>query len=59
MLARHEELGLPWEAVAAYAARMKALGYPAVHHSPPFEEEYHPAYRVVATACLPDGLSPR
>jgi hypothetical protein len=58
-LARHEELGLPGEAVAAYAARMNALGYPGVHHSPPFEAEVHPAYRVVATACLPDGLSPR
>lgn len=58
-LARHEGLGLPREAVAAYAARMKALGYPAVHHSPPFEAEYRPAYRVVSTACLPDGLSPQ
>ena len=26
----------------------KAAGYPAVHHSDTFREEYHPAYRVIA-----------
>ena len=34
--------------VAAYMGRMKENGFPAIHHSPSFEAEYCPAYRVVA-----------
>jgi hypothetical protein len=42
------ELGL-------YAARMKASGFPAVHHSATYAAAYRPAYRVVARAfLLPD-----
>jgi hypothetical protein len=51
-----EELGLPAMAVAECAARMKPLGFPAVHHSPTFEAEYRPAYRVVAVSFFPEGL---
>jgi len=51
-----EELGLPAEAVVKCTARMKPLGFPAVHHSRIFEAEYRPAYRVVAVSFLPDGL---
>ena len=51
-----EQLGLPVEAVAKCAARMKPLGFPAVHHSRTFEAEYRPAYRVVAVSFFPDGL---
>lgn len=51
-----EDLGLRAKAVAECAARMKPLGFPAVHHSPRFETEYRPAYRVVAVSFIPDGL---
>jgi hypothetical protein len=39
--------------VRSLIARMKAVGFPAVHHSAVFEAAYHPAYRVVARAFLP------
>lgn len=42
--------------VAAYVGRMKENGFPAVHHSPSFEAEYRPAYRVVARDFLPADL---
>jgi hypothetical protein len=51
-----EELGLPAEAVAKCADRMRPLGFPAVHHSRTFEAEYRPAYRVVAASFFPEGL---
>ena len=39
--------------VRSLVARMKAVGFPAVHPSAVFEAAYHPAYRVVARAFLP------
>jgi hypothetical protein len=42
--------------VAAYMRQMKEIGFPAVHHSPSFEAEYHPAYRVIARDFLPADL---
>lgn len=47
---------MPAKAVAECAARMKPLGFPAVHHSRTFEAEYRPAYRVVAVSFFPEGL---
>jgi len=44
--------------VAAYMGRMKENGFPAVHHSPAFEAEYRPAYRVVARNFLPADITP-
>jgi hypothetical protein len=44
--------------VAAYMGRMKKNGFPAVHHSPAFEAEYRPAYRVVARDFLPADITP-
>ncbi len=46
------------EDVAAYMGQMKENGFPAVHHSPSFEAEYRPAYRVVARDFLPADLIP-
>ena len=43
--------------VAAYMRRMKENGFPAVRHSPSFEAEYRPAYRVVARDFLPAFFS--
>ncbi len=42
--------------MAAYMRQMKKKGFPAVHHSPSFEAEYRPAYRVVAHDFLPADL---
>jgi len=42
--------------VRGLVARMKAVGFPAVHHSAVFEAAYRPAYRVVARAFLPREL---
>jgi hypothetical protein len=42
--------------VLSLIARMKSVGFPAVHHSAVFEAAYHPAYRVVARAFLPREL---
>jgi len=32
-------------------------GFPAVHHSEPYESYYHPAYRVAAVRCLPPEIT--
>ncbi len=42
--------------MADYFASMRGMGFPAVHHSEIYEVLYHPAYRVVARACLPLGV---
>jgi hypothetical protein len=39
--------------VGLLAGRMRASGFPAVHHSDIYVVEYRPAYRVVARATLP------
>jgi hypothetical protein len=36
----------------ALARRATVEGYPAVHHSPPYQEAYRPAYRVVLRSLL-------
>lgn len=36
----------------AFDRRMKADGYPAVHHSMAYSESYHPAYRVLTREAL-------
>lgn len=32
---------------------LRKAGYPAIHHSPGYEQAYHPAYRVVAGPLVP------
>ena len=39
--------------ITDFVARMNQAGFPAIHHSPAFEAEYRPAYRVVARLKLP------
>lgn len=53
---RAAALGLAADAVTALAGRMQEEGYPAVHHSAAYCLHYRPAYRVVATRFLPEGL---
>lgn len=36
----------------SFDRRMKAGGYPAVHHSTTYSESYHPAYRVLTREAL-------
>ncbi len=50
---------LPWRSgrVAAEARAWAARGYPAVEHSPRFEMEYRPAYRVVALPLVRELLT--
>ena len=40
------------EQLNAYLAEYEAMGYPAVSHSDPYREAYHPAYRIVCKAEL-------
>ncbi len=51
--AQQGELPFPAEAFFAFTARMRAAGFPAVHHSAAFRAAYRPAYRVVMRALLP------
>lgn len=46
-LAGEGAIPLSPSALRRYFQRMRAQGYPAVDHSPAYEEAYHPAYRVV------------
>jgi hypothetical protein len=52
-LARDGLLAFGVADVRSLLARMRAAGFPAIHHSAVFEAAYHPAYRVVARAFLP------
>jgi hypothetical protein len=47
--------GIPFarEEVERYFESIAAQGYPVVHHSPTYRDEYRPAYRVVALETLP------
>jgi hypothetical protein len=49
-------IGLDRAEFERYAARMRAAGSPAVHHSAAYVAAYRPAYRVVARAFLPREL---
>jgi len=50
----HEGLGsLDPAQIDRFAAKVKATGFPAVHHSADYVARYRPAYRVVARAFLP------
>lgn len=42
--------------VNAFIKIKRAEGFPAVHHSAVFENNYRPAYRVIWKAFLPSGL---
>ncbi len=41
-----------------YIEQLRSEGYPAVHHSAPYEREYRPAYRVVMRSFLPEEHQP-
>lgn len=57
-LAREKKLPFSDEAARAFGEKMRAAGWPAVHHSKIFGAEYRPAYRVVAREVLGElGLS--
>lgn len=58
VIALAEEKRLPFSAGAAraFGEKMRAAGWPAVHHSKAFGAEYRPAYRVVARVFWADAL---
>jgi len=57
-LIREGKLQVREDDVNRFFAEMRACAYPAVHHSPVFEERYRPAYRVVSSRFLqPEILS--
>lgn len=53
-----QEALLPFSAkrVSRYLGDWRAAGFPAVHHSRRYTENYLPAYRVVARAFLPSEI---
>ena len=51
-LAATGALPFPAGDVVAWFDRIAAQGYPAVHHSGPYSENYRPAYRVVSIEFL-------
>ena len=53
-LARDELIPITLGEFLPYVEHMRTSGFPAVHHSASYEKEYHPAYRVVLRALLPD-----
>lgn len=56
MLAGEGLIGLDPTEVEIFAMRMKAAGFPAVHHSAAYSDAYRPAYRVAARGFLPKSL---
>lgn len=46
---------LPAGEMEAFIRSMKTQNYPAVHHSPAYEQLYRPAYRVVALPFCPSS----
>jgi hypothetical protein len=52
-LARQGMLDLDVDEIFTFFSRMRANGFPAVHHSRAYQEHYRPAYRVIALAYLP------
>ncbi|MEN6369767.1 MAG: hypothetical protein ABFD77_08735 [Thermotogota bacterium] len=55
-LAREGRLPFTETDIALLSARMRAEGFPAVHHSDVYVAEYHPAYRVISRASMAKEL---
>jgi hypothetical protein len=56
-LVREDKVQIDPKEIFRFFEEMKAIDYPAVHHSPVFSEHYRPAYRVVANRYLPQDIS--
>lgn len=54
-LAQRGELKFHLDILRSFIDRMEASHFPAVHHSPQYEQAYHPHYRVIASQFLADG----
>ena len=53
---RKKKIPLSLDTVQSYIRRMRKEHFPAVHHSPQYEETYKPAYRVVFRKYLPVNI---
>ncbi len=56
-LAASGKLGMDAKPLAELVAEMRSTGFPAAHHSETYTRAYHPAYRVVLLATLPEVFS--
>lgn len=57
LLAEAGKTGIDRKELSSLIVKMESAGWPAVHHSPVYQREYRPAYRVVAREFLPKGVS--
>lgn len=55
-LAEDGQLRFSYTEISAYMGKLRLAGYPAVHHSAKYVEQYMPAYRVVALDELPEEI---
>lgn len=55
-LAENGSLPFGSEEIHRYIHSLRTLGFPAIHHSKRFINEYSPAYRVVAFDLLPEEI---
>ena len=55
-LAQEGRLSFSPDVVNSYFNDLRASGFPAMHHSSRYREEYRPAYRVVALSSLPEEI---
>ena len=53
-LAASKDLGFTYKAWQQFIEEKKAEGFPAIHHSPNYEEAYKPAYRVLLKQFAPE-----
>ena len=57
ILARSGKLNIPADDIKLFFEERQSEGFPAVHHSPGFEQHYRPAYRIVARHFLPSNIT--
>jgi len=55
-LAREGKIQFEESQAAEYFEKMRAIHFPAIHHSDKYERNYHPAYRVIARDLLPNEI---
>ncbi|HNR02742.1 MAG TPA: hypothetical protein PKK59_09415 [Anaerolineaceae bacterium] len=55
VLVKEDRLHFTSRRLTRFINTMAREGFPAAHHSAAYTRAYHPAYRVVARACLPGG----
>lgn len=57
-IVQSNKIGFSPSGLKEYLHQLEAGSYPAVHHSPEFEQAYRPAYRVIVRDFLEDIINP-